>query len=217
MANYAYLRVSTDQQDTENQKHGILEYANKKSISGLSFIEDSVSSKKNWKDRKCGDLIINQCKPQDVIVFAEISRVARNTLQVLEVLEYCVEHEIEVHIAKQNMALDGSLQSKITAVVLGLAAEIEREFIKQRTTESMAVIKKQLAEQGYYHNRKGEKRTALGRPKGQAEKTKLDKNKQQIKEFLDKGVPKRSIAKIIECSPTTLYTYIKKHELEAVE
>ena len=35
MANYAYLRVSTDQQDLDNQRHGILEYANQQGISGL--------------------------------------------------------------------------------------------------------------------------------------------------------------------------------------
>jgi len=36
------------------------------------------------------------------------------------------------------MVMDGSLNSKITAVVLGLAAEIEREFIRSRTTEALA-------------------------------------------------------------------------------
>ena len=43
MANYAYLRVSTDQQDLDNQRHGILEYANQQGISGLQFVEDTVS------------------------------------------------------------------------------------------------------------------------------------------------------------------------------
>lgn len=38
MANYAYLRVSTDQQDVDNQRHGILEYANQQGISGLQFV-----------------------------------------------------------------------------------------------------------------------------------------------------------------------------------
>ena len=54
MANYAYLRVSTDAQDVENQKHGILEYANQNGISGLEFIEDTVSGKKKWRARKLG-------------------------------------------------------------------------------------------------------------------------------------------------------------------
>ena len=43
MTIYAYLRVSTNQQDVDNQRHGILEYANQKSLGHLEFVEDSVS------------------------------------------------------------------------------------------------------------------------------------------------------------------------------
>ena len=52
MANFAYLRVSTDQQDVNNQRHGILEYANKLGLTGLQFTEDTSSGKTNWKERK---------------------------------------------------------------------------------------------------------------------------------------------------------------------
>ena len=45
---------------------------------------------------------------------------------------------VTVYIAKQQMVLDGSMQSRIAATVLGLAAEIEREFISLRTTEALA-------------------------------------------------------------------------------
>ena len=54
---------------------------------------------------------------------------ARSTLQVLEILECCMQRELIVHIAKQQMVLDDKLPSRITATVLGLAAEIERELI----------------------------------------------------------------------------------------
>lgn len=50
---------------------------------------------------------------------------------------------IDVYIAKQNIQLDGTMQAKITATVLGLTAEIEREFISMRTKEALAVRKKQ--------------------------------------------------------------------------
>jgi len=40
--NYAYLRISTVSQDVDNQRHGILEYANSRSLTGLNFIEDTV-------------------------------------------------------------------------------------------------------------------------------------------------------------------------------
>lgn len=95
----------------------------------------------------------------DVVLFAEVSRMARSVLQILEILAYCAEHEIMVHIVKQNMVFDDSLNSRITATVLRLAAEIEREFISMRTKEARA-------------KRKAES-MILGRPKGKAKKPKF--------------------------------------------
>ena len=43
---YAYLRVSTDAQDVDNQRHGILEYANKHGFTNMNFVEDTVSGQK---------------------------------------------------------------------------------------------------------------------------------------------------------------------------
>ncbi|MGR5540784.1 recombinase family protein, partial [Vibrio campbellii] len=100
MANYAYLRVSTDSQDVANQKHGIYEYCNKVGIANLSFVEDVVTGKKKWHERKLGQLIEGMIRG-DKIIFAEVSRIARSTLQVLEVLEVCMDKGIDVYIAKQ--------------------------------------------------------------------------------------------------------------------
>ncbi len=152
MVIYAYLRVSTNQQDVENQRHGILEYANQKSLGQLKFVSDSVSGQKRWRERELGKLLTKTAGSADTIVFAEISRMARSTLQVLEILECCMQRGLSVHIAKQRMVLDDSLPSRITATVLGLAAEIERELISLRTTEALAK-----------HKAAGK---TLGRPKG---------------------------------------------------
>ncbi len=87
MVTYAYLRVSTNQQDVDNQRHGILEYANQKSLGHLEFIADSVSGQKRWRDRQLGELLTETAYAGDLVIFAEISRMARSTLQVLEILE----------------------------------------------------------------------------------------------------------------------------------
>lgn len=210
MAVYAYLRVSTDAQDVENQKHGILEYANALDLGKVIYIEDSASGKLSWTDRKLGELVNETAAAGDTILFAEFSRIGRSTLQVLEVLKAAVELNIQIHIAKDKIVMDDSIQSTIYATVLGLAAEIERNFITLRTKESLAKRKLELEEKGFFINAKGEKVTQLGRPRGKASITKLDKREKEIKDYLKKGVSKRSIARIVECAPNTLYTWLKR-------
>ena len=135
-----------------------------------------------------------------MLVFAEISRMARSALQVLEILEMCIFNGISVHITKQNIVLDGSLQAKIMATMLGLAAEIERDFISMRTKEALAARKAA-----------GQK---LGRPKGPSKNLKLDKLRPEIEKYLRKELSIRSIAKLIEQPVTTVHDYIKRHKLK---
>jgi DNA invertase Pin-like site-specific DNA recombinase len=75
-------------------------------------------------------------------------------------MEIAAQKGVSVHMAKNNMVLDGSMQSTITATILGLAAQIEREFISARTKEALAKRKNDGVK--------------LGRPKGQADLLKLD-------------------------------------------
>ena len=57
MVGYAYLRVSTDHQDLDNQRHGILEYANTRALGPLKFVEDAVSGRQSWQSRGVGQLL----------------------------------------------------------------------------------------------------------------------------------------------------------------
>ena len=198
MTNFAYLRVSTDHQDAKNQKLGVLDYCNNCGISALTFIEDTVSGKSPWREREIGK-ILEKAEKGDVIVASEISRLGRSTLQVLEIMEMAAQKGVAVHIAKNNMLLDGSMQSTITATILGLAAQIEREFISARTKEALA-------------KRKSEGAT-LGRPKGESDLLKLDAFRDEIANYLKKGINKRAIAKLIECSPSTLYKWLKRRRI----
>jgi DNA invertase Pin-like site-specific DNA recombinase len=198
MANYAYLRVSTDMQDIENQKLGILEYCNTRKLTPIEFIEETKSGRIPWADRELGR-ILGQVQAGDNIIVSEISRMARSTLQVLNILELAAKKESSVHIVKNGMIMDGSMQATITATILGLAAQIEREFLSLRTKEALA-----------YRKSRG---LPLGRPRGQAKSVKLDEHREDILKYLKLGVSKRSIAKIVECSPSTLYSWLKRNQL----
>lgn len=198
MTHFAYLRVSTDRQDAKNQKLGVLDYCNSHGINPVKFIEDTVSGKTPWRKRAIGT-ILEKAVTGDVIIVAEVSRLGRSTLQVLEILEMAAQKGVSVHIAKNHMIMDGSMQATITATILGLAAQIEREFISARTKEALSKSKMDGIK--------------LGRPKGQADLLKLDAFHDEIIGYIKKGINKRAIAKLIECSPSTLYKWLKRRHI----
>ena len=169
MTNFAYLRVSTNAQDMKNQQLGILDYCNAHHITPVNYIEDTAGGKVPWKQRAIGK-ILTESANGDVIVASEISRLGRSALQVLEILELAAKKQVSVHIAKNNLVMDDSLQSTITATILGLAAQIEREFISVRTKEALSRRKKEGIK--------------LGRPKGQAERLKLDDYNDEIINYI---------------------------------
>jgi len=199
LTNFAYLRVSRDTQDVTNQKFGILDYCNANGISPIRVVEDTESRKKPWRERGIGQ-ILKDAVEGDVVLAAEISRLGGSPLQVLEILEEAARKKISVHIVKSNIIMDGSLQTAIIATVLGLAAQIEREFISVRTKEALA---KRRAD--------GLK---LGRPRGEAQNLKLDPQRDMILDFIAKKVSRRSIARILGCSPSTLYAWLKRHKIK---
>jgi DNA invertase Pin-like site-specific DNA recombinase len=84
MTTYAYLRVSTDEQDVDNQRYGLFLYANIHGLGSLQFVEDTASGRLAWRDRAVGRLLTETVHAGDAVLFAEISRMARSTLQVLE-------------------------------------------------------------------------------------------------------------------------------------
>jgi DNA invertase Pin-like site-specific DNA recombinase len=198
MTNFAYLRVSTDNQDVKNQKFGLLEYSHTQNITPLQFIEDIASGTTPWRERPIGDLL-DKGKIGDIVIVAEVSRLGRTILQVLEILEVAAQKGISIHIAKNRMVMDGSMQSTITATILGLVAQIEREFISTRTKEAL-------------QKRKNDG-VVLGRPKGESDTLKLDAFRDEITGYIKKGINKRAIAKLIECSPSTLYQWLKRRHI----
>lgn len=195
--NYAYLRVSTDRQDVENQKLGIVEYATARNIQIDEFVEDVVSGTKDWQKRSLGN-IIESAKAGDMLLFAEVSRIARSTLQCLQVLQIAADKKLMVHVAKQQMLFDNSLNSKIIATTLALASEIERTFISMRTKEAL----KKAKENG----------KVLGRPKGKkSTNAKLAANHDQVASLLKDKVSVSAIGRMMKVNRKTVSSYIERH------
>ena len=197
MAIYVYLRVSTDSQDTENQRHGIIEYCQSHGIEPDGVHEDTASGRIDWRTRKIGELL-SVAVGGDVILVAEVSRLARSTLQVLEILQLAADRKVSIVIVKNGLKFDNSMQSKITATVLGLAAEIERDFISMRTKEALA--KRKAA---------GKR---LGRPLGsRARQYKLDEKRVEIERYRKLGINSTAIAKLVGVSRPTLRVWLERN------
>ena len=128
---YAYIRVSTDKQDLENQK-----FANNKKLGNVEFIEEAVSGRISWKNRKLKDLIDN-LQSGDNLIVAELSRLGRSMLEIMELLSILMRKGVNVYVVKGNYELKDDIQSKVLTFAFSLASEIERELINQRTKETL--------------------------------------------------------------------------------
>lgn len=190
---YAYLRVSTDAQDVDNQRRGVAEYcAGKGWLPG--YFEDTASGRTPWRERTLGKLL-EQMQRGDVLVCAEVSRLARSTLQVLEICKLAAERGLCLHIVKTGQVIDDSMASKVLTTMLALAGEIERDMISARTKESLARLKAEGVK--------------LGRPEGPARVLMLDAEAKQIDSLIACNVPLRAVARVVRCSPQTLYAWLK--------
>jgi DNA invertase Pin-like site-specific DNA recombinase len=194
MTTYFYIRVSTSLQTCENQRFELDNYAAQHGIKPDECVEETISSRKPLEQRKLGKLL-KKLGPNDVILATEISRLGRNMLEVMGILQQCLEKGCEIITVKENYHLGSDIQSKVLAFAFSLAAEIERQLISQRTTETL----KRLRNEGKH----------LGRPYGFSYK-KLKKKHQKIVELLEKGVPKSQIARLMNCTRQTLHRYIKE-------
>ena len=81
-----YIRVSTEQQSMQNQKHKLLEYAQANKMIIDEFIELEISSKKAQKE-KLLDEVFDKLKSGDTFICTELSRLGRNMLEILNLIE----------------------------------------------------------------------------------------------------------------------------------
>ncbi len=198
----SYLRVSSIEQDTEKNKKEVRAYANKNDFGKVSFIEEKISGKKSWKDRKVKK-IIDDLGSGDRLIVPELSRLGRSTLDVLGLLEAATGKQIAVYSVKENFQLNGDdITSKMMRTMLALFAELERDFISMRTKEGLAAARA--------------KGKLLGRPKGPG-RSKLDEHKEEIIDKLRLGVPKTKISRRYHTTPANLHNWLKKNEIVVKE
>lgn len=196
--NIAYLRVSTIDQDLEKNKADILHLANEKDLGKVEFVQEKISGKVPWRERKIAQLL-EELKKGDAILLSEFSRLGRSMLECMEIISIAVQKGIKIYTVKGNWQLDNSIQSKVMAMVFSMAAEIERDLISKRTKEAL--------------QSKRQSGIKLGRPKGPG-KSKLDIYRMEIEALLNNGSTQKFIAKRYRVTEATLSNWIKKNDVK---
>lgn len=178
-----YIRVSTDEQDLEKQKHLLLEYAQDRQLLINEFISVEVSSKEGTKERRIDELL-SMLNKGDMLLVAELSRLGRNMLETLNIINEISKNGVSIIFIRQPELSTVGSHAKLLLAIYSYFAEAEREYISMRTKQGLAAIKA--------------KGKSLGRPKGSRNGDQLlEPYKEQIKNYLRMGLNLASIVRVI--------------------
>ncbi len=197
MKTIAYLRVSKESQDVDNQRLAILDYAHRNKFRVDEFIEIAVSSRRSPQERGLDELL-EKLAAGDRLIVSELSRLGRSVGQIITLVHELVRRGGGFTAIKENIQLGQKrydLQGKVMVTMFGLFAEIERDLISERTKAGLATARA--------------RGKLLGRPPGTFH-SRLDARRAEIEHLLSLKVSKASIAKIVGCSRTALVSFLKR-------
>lgn len=135
-----YVRVSTEEQNTARQEIMLREL-------GVDELFVDRASGKN-ANRPELNRMMNFVRRGDTVIVESISRFARNTRDLLDLVEQLTAKQVEFVSRKE--AIDTTTPTgKFMLTVFAAVAELEREYILQRQREGIAIAK----QQGKYRGR----------------------------------------------------------------
>jgi DNA invertase Pin-like site-specific DNA recombinase len=178
-----YIRISTDKQDLDKQRHLLLEYARKQHLFIDEFIEVEVSTRRDVGKRRIDELQ-SKLREGDILLVAELSRLGREMLQVLNIINDLSIKGVTITFVRQPELSTTGSHGKLLLAIYSYFAEAEREFISMRVKQGLAAAKA--------------KGVNLGRPKGSRNKKRvLDPYRDEILKYLQKGIDLASVRKLI--------------------
>lgn len=179
-----YVRVSTPDQSPDRQLADM--ELDKKYI--------DICSGKNT-DRPQFLVMMDFVREGDYLYIHSLDRLARNLSDLKLTVKKLVDKGVHVHFVKENMVFTGddSPMSVLMLAVLGAFAEFERDLMRERQKEGIALAK------------------ASGKYRGSKKVLRPDQII-EIKNCLLRGEPKARIARRYEITSRTLYNYIEQWE-----
>lgn len=195
MAVVGYVRVSTQKQDVENQMGEIARWGAAHGIATDTIVSETISSKK--KERKIFELI-ETMGAGDILIVTELSRMARSLKEMLGIIEILMEKKVRIVVLKEGIDIhDNNPAGKLTVSIIASIAEFERSMISMRTREAIQT--------------KRDNGVAVGRIAGSKNKEhKLMGKEKKIQEYVEMGMNKSEIAKVLGVGRVTLYRFLSE-------
>ena len=183
---FNYIRVSTIEQNTERQLRDVV---------CDRVYEEKISGKDT--NRPQLQAMLSNIRSGDIINIHEMSRLARNTRDLLNLVEEITSKGATVVFHKENLTFKGNEKQdpyqRMMMTMLGAVAELERSILLERQREGIAVAK--------LHNKyKG------GQPKLTAEQV------TELTILRKQGMPIARIAKQFKITRPTVYSYVRNEE-----
>ncbi len=176
-----YIRVSTAEQNTIRQE--IL----MKELGVDEIYIDKVSGKNT--NRLQLKAMLEYVRKGDTVIVSEISRFARNTKDLLDLVETLTEKGVEF-VSKKEAIDTTTPTGKFMLTIFGAVAELEREYILQRQREGIAAAK----DMGKYTGRKAKEYTDFDKVVEQWRKGKIT----AVKAMKDLGMSKSTFYRRIK-------------------
>lgn len=179
-----YLRVSTDDQNTDRQRDGLQAHCDE------LFIEQGVSA--TAKSRPVFEKILSELQAGDMLVVWDLDRAFRSTIDAIMVADSLRERGVHFHIV--NLSVDTSTPAgMLVYTVMAAQAQFERANLAQRTKEGMAAARKRGKQ--------------LGRPKAMTRA-----QIQQARKMRASGAIHADIAHVFNVDKRTVAKYLKLEE-----
>ena len=184
--NIAYVRVSTADQNPERQYEDLKKYHIEK------WFEEKASGKNT--ERPVLQSMLSFAREGDSIYVESFSRLARNTIDLLTIMDELKKKNIKIVSQKEN--LDSTTPTgKMMITMIGAIATFERELILERQREGVAIAKAK----GWY--------------KGRISMKAPDNFKDLYDLYMTRRIKtKKELAKRCKCSMPILYRFIRELE-----
>lgn len=185
----AYIRVSTQEQNTESQKE-ILKQCNID-----KFFEEKVSGK-NANRPKLLEML-DYVREGDIVFIKDFSRLARSTQDLLRIIEKLKNKNVKLVSIKEQ--LDTSTPSgKLMVTMLGAIYEFERENLLERQKDGIAQAKKE------------------GKYKGRKKIKKPDNWQEVYNDWLTRKITGKKACELLNLKPNTFYNFINEEKRKKI-